>query len=89
MNNNFLLFNTKYLDNANKRSKKTFETLAVKLKRSFEEVHFVILLRLEEEWMTVLSDLEVYNYIFNKTKEKIILIIETKRIGEIQNLLIN
>ena len=62
--------------------KKLHETLAVKMKRSLGKVYSVRILNFAEKWMLILSDLEVQIYIFNKTKEKILLINERKECWE-------
>ena len=50
--------------------RKPEETLEYKMIRPRETLHFNPAIHIRGDWMLGLTDLEVYNFIFNTTKEK-------------------
>ena len=67
---NLLLSNTKNCETLIKQThRKAEETLEFKMIKPRETVHFKPPISIEGEWMVGLTDLEVYNSIFNITEE--------------------
>ena len=66
----FLLSKTKNCETLIRQThRKAEETLEFKMNRSKETFHFKPPISIEGEWMVGLTDLEVYNSIFNITEE--------------------